>query len=63
MTYYRSQLENTADVWFFDQPTIGFCPEHNCAAEYSAHEGLRCPVCRTTELSIFVWDKESKYPE
>jgi len=49
-------------VWYFDQiPTIGFCKECDEVAIY--HDGLICPKCRTKELSIFVWDKESPHPE
>ena len=48
-------------VWFFDEPTIGYCPSCEVAAIYK--DGLVCPKCRTRELSLFVWDKESKHPE
>lgn len=49
-------------VYYFDQiPTIGFCKECDEVAIY--HDGLICPKCRTKELSIFVWDKESPHPE
>jgi len=56
-------MKNTVDVWYFEKPTIGFCQECNCAAEWSTIVGLRCPVCKTTNISIFVWDGESPYPE
>ena len=48
-------------VYYFDGPTIGFCPDCERTAIY--RDGLVCPKCRTRELSIFVWDKESKHPE
>ena len=61
---YKTQLKGTADVWYFDKPTIGFCSCCDCTAEWSSVEGLRCPVCGTTEgISIFKWDGESEYPE
>ncbi len=53
---------NKQIVWYFDQqPTIGFCKECDEVAIY--HDGLICPKCRTKDLSIFVWDKESPHPE
>lgn len=48
-------------VWFFDRPTIGYCPKCEKVAIYK--DGLKCPKCKTTELSIFEWDGESKHPE
>ncbi|MCK4697472.1 MAG: hypothetical protein KAT53_04095 [Dehalococcoidia bacterium] len=50
-------------VWFFDEPTIGFCPECERTAIYIEGEGFVCPICRTRELSLFLWDKESPHPE
>jgi hypothetical protein len=63
MPTYQEKYRNTADIWFFEKPTIGFCKECNCTAEYAVTVGMRCPVCRTTKISIFVWDGESEYPE
>jgi len=49
-------------VWFFEKPTIGYCPKCDEIAEY--HTGrLKCPECGTQELSLFEWDENSKYPE
>jgi len=48
-------------VYFFEKPTIGYCPECDIIATY--RDGLICPKCRTKELSLFTWDEDSKYPE
>jgi len=50
-------------VYFFDKPVIGYCPECDEIAVYHPEKGLICPRCGTTNLSIFVWDGESRYPE
>ena len=50
-------------VWFFDKPTIGYCPKCDKIATWSRGEGLHCPKCKTTDVSIFEWDENSPYPE
>ncbi|GAH38975.1 unnamed protein product [marine sediment metagenome] len=48
-------------IYYFDSiPTIGFCPKCEVTAIYM--DGLVCPKCRNRELSIFIWDGESKHP-
>lgn len=50
------------NVYFFEKPTIGYCKECDCVAEY--RDEMRCPECKDTEnLSFFVWDETSEYPE
>lgn len=63
-------LGMTQKVWFFgdkdkgeDQPTIGYCPDCDEIATWNNDKGLLCPICGTTELSIFHHDGASKYPE
>lgn len=48
-------------VWFFDQPTIGYCPDCKEIAIY--HGGLVCPKCGKRNLAIFHWDPSSLDPE
>jgi hypothetical protein len=48
-------------VYFFDKPTIGYCRKCDEIAIY--REGLECPTCRTSQLSIFTWNGEGPYPE
>ena len=48
-------------VWFFDKPTIGYCPRCEVVAIY--RDGLVCPKCGTHEVSLFEWDGDSKHPE
>lgn len=50
-------------VWFFEKPTIGYCPKCETTAIYMMGEGPVCPKCGTTKLSIFEWDGESRHPE
>jgi Zn finger protein HypA/HybF involved in hydrogenase expression len=50
-------------VYFFDKPTIGYCPECDEIAIYIESKGLICPKCKSKDLSLFVWDENSKYPE
>lgn len=50
-------------VWYFDKPTIGYCPKCNEIATYSSARGLHCPKCKTKNISYFEWDGESPYPE
>jgi len=50
-------------IYYFDKPTIGYCKECDCFAVYKEGAGLVCPECGTDNLSIFVWDGESEYPE
>ena len=49
-------------VYHFDTPMIGYCPDCDELAIYH-NNVLRCPKCRSTDLSIFIWDGQSKYPE
>jgi len=49
------------NVYYFDEPTIGYCPECYEAAIYT--DKLRCPKDAKHELSIFTWDGNSKHPE
>ena len=57
------QKNRPIEILFFDDdPTIGYCQNCKAAAVYVS-TGLTCPMCKDTDLSIFVWDKESKYPE
>jgi len=55
--------EGVMTVYFFDKPVIGYCPECDEIAVYHPEKGLIRPRCGTTNLSIFVWDGESRYPE
>ena len=48
-------------VYFLEKPTIGYCKNCDKIAVYT--DELKCPECGTTDLSIFVWDEESEYPE
>jgi len=50
-------------VWYFDEPTIGYCPECDCLAAWDSVHGLHCPKCRTTRLALFKWDTNSNPPE
>jgi len=50
-------------VWFFEKPTIGYCPECDEIATWDDERGLHCPSCGTKDLSIFVWNGESRPPE
>lgn len=50
-------------VYYFEMPTIGYCPNCEAIACWHSRKGLFCPKCRTEELSYFTWDKESRYPE
>jgi len=56
--------EQKVEILFFDDdPTIGYCQNCKAIAVYFS-TGLTCPVCKDMDhLSIFVWDKESEYPE
>ena len=64
---YKTHLKGTADIWYFDKPTIGFCKCCDCIAEYSSMNGFRCPVCGENadqeNISFFTWDENSPYPE
>ena len=51
------------EVYFFDKPTIGYCPECRELAYWHPVKGLHCPQCKTINLSIFEWDEVSRYPE
>jgi len=50
-------------VWFFEKPTIGYCPDCDELAVWDSERGLHCPKCKSTEVSIFEWTGNGKYPE
>lgn len=50
-------------VWYFELPTIGYCPECDRIAEWDSVRGLHCPECKTQEVSLFTWNGEDPYPE
>ena len=50
-------------VLYFDEPTIGYCPDCDVLAVYRNDKGLVCPKCHTTEISVFTWDGNSRHPE
>jgi len=50
-------------VWFFEKPIIGYCKDCDVIAEWDSEEGLRCPKCKSTDISTFEWDEQSRYPE
>ncbi|GAG73929.1 unnamed protein product [marine sediment metagenome] len=50
-------------VWFFEKPTIGYCPDCDELAVWDSERGLHCPKCKSTEVSIFEWMGNGKYPE
>ena len=49
-------------VYYFEKPTIGYCPECDCLAVYRRNK-LICPNDKVHELSFFVWDESSEPPE
>lgn len=51
------------NIYFFEEPTIGYCPDCEKEAVYSIGKGLYCPNCKTQDLSIFIYDKNTKYLE
>ena len=61
----KAFTNNNIDVHYFEQPTIGYCPECGKAAVWDNVRGLYCPKCKAgkSQLAIFVWDKHSRYPE
>ena len=50
-------------VYYFDEPTIGYCPDCDVIAAWNNVKGLFCPKCLTTELSEFTWNGNSRHPE
>lgn len=60
----RGEKVATEHIYYFDRPTIAICLECDEFAIYGDN-GLECPKCgrKADELSIFVWDGESAYPE
>lgn len=49
-------------IFWFDKPTIAYCPDCDCDAVCQSMRGLRCPECGTDNLCIFEWDGESRDP-
>ena len=60
---FVQRMSAMADVYFFDEPTIGYCKECELIATWDEELGLYCPGCESTKISIFEWDGESEYPE
>jgi len=57
-------MKNISDhIYYFDKPTIGYCPNCDELAIYIENKGLICPKCKTRDLSIFEWDESSRNPE
>jgi hypothetical protein len=56
-------LHEPQKVWYFDNPTIGYCPKCDCIALWDNVRGLHCPRCKAKKLSLFIWDKKSEPPE
>jgi len=50
-------------VYFFDNPTIGYCKKCNETAIYRTEKRLVCPKCKTAKISVFVYDGTGPYPE
>lgn len=52
-----------AAVYFFEKPTIAFCPECNRWALWTSGRGLYCPVNKDHKLSVFLHNENSRWPE
>ena len=50
-------------VYYFEKPTIGYCPDCGVSAVYLGGNGLVCPKNTKHKLSLFVHDEESRHPE
>ena len=54
-------------VYYFPEgPTIAYCRKcDRVITDWYATHGLVCSICLSgaDDLSLFVWDRESKYPE
>uniref|UniRef100_A0A6M3X4U6 Uncharacterized protein n=1 Tax=viral metagenome TaxID=1070528 RepID=A0A6M3X4U6_9ZZZZ len=50
-------------VYFFEDPTIGYCKDCDCLAVWDSEQGLHCPKCKSQDISLFIHDPDSPYPE
>ena len=50
-------------VWYFEKPTIGFCPDCQVIAFWTQDKGLYCPNCQTQKISEFSWEEGTRHPE
>lgn len=50
-------------VYYFDEPTIGYCGECGSIAVYHGSYGLVCPENKDHVISLFTWDESSRHPE
>ena len=50
-------------VYYFDKPTIGYCPDCDCLAVYRSGVGMLCPNNKEHTLSYFEWNENSRHPE
>jgi hypothetical protein len=51
-------------VYFFEKPTIFYCPEcDKVDVSYTSRSEVQCCHCNSKDLSEFVWDDNSRHPE